>query len=118
MHLLVHDGLVLFQIIDPFVEVEVIGLPMDCCKEQTRVVDDNGTASTSSFLPFFVSGRRPFLQPHTAHKSRVSPGFTHRLVARRVIGAEPPRGIVSGGTVSFRPLPKEGREVVNVEGGW
>ncbi|KAL2103385.1 hypothetical protein ACEWY4_000253 [Coilia grayii] len=29
-------------IIDPFVEVEVIGLPVDCCKEQTRVVDDNG----------------------------------------------------------------------------
>lgn len=31
-----------FQIIDPFVEVEVIGLPVDCFKEQTRVVDDNG----------------------------------------------------------------------------
>ncbi|XP_015743367.1 1-phosphatidylinositol 4,5-bisphosphate phosphodiesterase eta-2 isoform X2 [Python bivittatus] len=30
------------EIIDPFVEVEVIGLPVDCCKEQTRVVDDNG----------------------------------------------------------------------------
>lgn len=30
------------QIIDPFVEVEIIGLPIDCCKEQTRVVDDNG----------------------------------------------------------------------------
>lgn len=30
------------QIIDPFVEVEIIGLPVDCCKEQTRVVDDNG----------------------------------------------------------------------------
>ncbi|KAK3565163.1 hypothetical protein QTP86_000352 [Hemibagrus guttatus] len=30
------------EIIDPFVEVEVIGLPIDCCKEQTRVVDDNG----------------------------------------------------------------------------
>lgn len=23
-------------------EVEIIGLPVDCCKEQTRVVDDNG----------------------------------------------------------------------------
>lgn len=36
--------LILFtsQIIDPFVEVEIIGLPVDCCKEQTRVVDDNG----------------------------------------------------------------------------
>ncbi|MBN3297105.1 PLCH1 phosphodiesterase, partial [Amia calva] len=30
------------QIIDPYVEVEIIGLPVDCCKEQTRVVDDNG----------------------------------------------------------------------------
>ncbi|KAK5863056.1 hypothetical protein PBY51_000114 [Eleginops maclovinus] len=30
------------EIIDPFVEVELIGLPVDCCKEQTRVVDDNG----------------------------------------------------------------------------
>lgn len=34
--------LLVFQIIDPFVEVEVIGLPVDCFKEQTRVVDDNG----------------------------------------------------------------------------
>lgn len=33
------------QIIDPFVEVEIIGLPVDCCKEQTRVVDDNGMKS-------------------------------------------------------------------------
>uniref|UniRef100_A0A672PFA5 Phosphoinositide phospholipase C n=1 Tax=Sinocyclocheilus grahami TaxID=75366 RepID=A0A672PFA5_SINGR len=30
------------EIIDPFVEVEIIGLPVDCGKEQTRVVDDNG----------------------------------------------------------------------------
>ncbi|XP_072888213.1 1-phosphatidylinositol 4,5-bisphosphate phosphodiesterase eta-2a isoform X5 [Hemitrygon akajei] len=30
------------EIIDPFVEVEIIGLPVDCIKEQTRVVDDNG----------------------------------------------------------------------------
>ncbi|XP_043926443.1 1-phosphatidylinositol 4,5-bisphosphate phosphodiesterase eta-1 isoform X2 [Protopterus annectens] len=30
------------EIIDPFVEVEIIGFPVDCCKEQTRVVDDNG----------------------------------------------------------------------------
>lgn len=35
----------LCQIIDPFVEVEVIGLPVDCNKEQTRVVDDNGEAT-------------------------------------------------------------------------
>ncbi|XP_033823156.2 1-phosphatidylinositol 4,5-bisphosphate phosphodiesterase eta-2 [Periophthalmus magnuspinnatus] len=30
------------EIIDPFVEVEIIGLPIDCKKQQTRVVDDNG----------------------------------------------------------------------------
>ena len=34
------------QSIDPFVEVEIIGLPVDCCKEQTRVVDDNGQSHT------------------------------------------------------------------------
>uniref|UniRef100_A0A671TER4 Phosphoinositide phospholipase C n=1 Tax=Sinocyclocheilus anshuiensis TaxID=1608454 RepID=A0A671TER4_9TELE len=28
--------------LDPFVEVEIIGLPIDCNKQQTRVVDDNG----------------------------------------------------------------------------
>ena len=39
LHLMI---LSLYQIIDPFVEVEIIGLPVDCCKEQTRVVDDNG----------------------------------------------------------------------------
>lgn len=38
--------LLFHQIIDPFVEVEIIGLPVDCCKEQTRVVDDNGGTST------------------------------------------------------------------------
>ncbi|XP_069001628.1 1-phosphatidylinositol 4,5-bisphosphate phosphodiesterase eta-2 [Embiotoca jacksoni] len=30
------------EIIDPFVEVEIIGLHVDCSKQQTRVVDDNG----------------------------------------------------------------------------
>ncbi|XP_069774673.1 1-phosphatidylinositol 4,5-bisphosphate phosphodiesterase eta-2a isoform X3 [Narcine bancroftii] len=30
------------EIIDPFVEVEIIGMAVDCFKEQTRVVDDNG----------------------------------------------------------------------------
>ncbi|KAM6980703.1 1-phosphatidylinositol 4,5-bisphosphate phosphodiesterase eta-2 [Aplochiton taeniatus] len=30
------------EIIDPFVEVEIVGLPVDCAKQQTRVVDDNG----------------------------------------------------------------------------
>lgn len=38
------------QIIDPFVEVEVIGLPVDCSKEQTRVVDDNGEAQGPAWL--------------------------------------------------------------------
>lgn len=41
--------LLVHQIIDPFVEVEIIGLPIDCCKEQTRVVDDNGSSSTDWF---------------------------------------------------------------------
>lgn len=36
------------QIIDPFVEVEVIGLPVDCRKEQTRVVDDNGEGMSAA----------------------------------------------------------------------
>lgn len=36
------------QIIDPFVEVEIIGLPMDCSKQQTRVVDDNGARPRAS----------------------------------------------------------------------
>lgn len=26
-------------------EVEIIGLPMDCSKQQTRVVDDNGACA-------------------------------------------------------------------------
>lgn len=34
-----------FQIIDPFVKVEIIGLPIDCSEQQTRVVDDNGTCA-------------------------------------------------------------------------
>ena len=37
--------LISLQIIDPFVEVEIIGLPVDCSKDQTRVVDDNGKVS-------------------------------------------------------------------------
>uniref|UniRef100_A0A2K6N7M9 Phosphoinositide phospholipase C n=1 Tax=Rhinopithecus roxellana TaxID=61622 RepID=A0A2K6N7M9_RHIRO len=41
------------EIIDPFVEVEIIGLPVDCSREQTRVVDDNGEA-------------RPWLFPEAA----------------------------------------------------
>nr|XP_020453626.1 1-phosphatidylinositol 4,5-bisphosphate phosphodiesterase eta-2-like [Monopterus albus] len=30
------------EIIDPYVEVEITGLPVDCSKQQTRVVNDNG----------------------------------------------------------------------------
>lgn len=37
------------QIIDPFVEVEIIGLPINCNKQQTRVVDDNGKCRTELF---------------------------------------------------------------------
>uniref|UniRef100_A0A674KBM0 Phosphoinositide phospholipase C n=1 Tax=Terrapene triunguis TaxID=2587831 RepID=A0A674KBM0_9SAUR len=37
-----YEGKMRGTIIDPFVEVEIIGLPVDCYKEQTRVVDDNG----------------------------------------------------------------------------
>ena len=30
------------QIIDPYVEVEVIGFPVDCAKAQTKTIQDNG----------------------------------------------------------------------------
>lgn len=43
------------QIIDPFVEVEIIGLPVDCSKEQTRVVDDNGKLSQATFRGILLS---------------------------------------------------------------
>uniref|UniRef100_A0A3B3VC97 Phosphoinositide phospholipase C n=1 Tax=Poecilia latipinna TaxID=48699 RepID=A0A3B3VC97_9TELE len=42
------------EIIDPFVEVEIIGLPVDCCKEQTRVVDDNFNPMWEETLVFTV----------------------------------------------------------------
>lgn len=32
----------LLQIIDPYVEVEIVGINVDCSKQQTKVVDDNG----------------------------------------------------------------------------
>ncbi|XP_033641885.1 uncharacterized protein LOC117302180 [Asterias rubens] len=35
------------EIIDPYVEVEVIGLPVDCAKAQTKTIQDNG------FNPFW-----------------------------------------------------------------
>lgn len=50
------------QIIDPFVEVEVIGLPVDCSKEQTRVVDDNGEGMWAP-----VPGARP---QHSCHAGK------------------------------------------------
>lgn len=43
-----------FQIIDPFVEVEIIGLPNDCSKQQTRVVDDNGMSILQFTLQYVV----------------------------------------------------------------
>ena len=32
------------QIIDPYVEIEVIGIPADNCKRRTKTVMDNGKA--------------------------------------------------------------------------
>ena len=32
----------LLQIIDPYVEVELIGIPADSCKHRTKTVMDNG----------------------------------------------------------------------------
>lgn len=56
------------QIIDPFVEVEVIGLPVDCSKEQTRVVDDNGEG-----VPAALTGQ-PVLTRHSCHAGREGKG--------------------------------------------
>lgn len=56
------------QIIDPFVEVEVIGLPVDCSKEQTRVVDDNGEGSGQGWcghqMPVCIQGCH---RPHVGY---------------------------------------------------
>jgi len=32
----------LLQIIDPYVEIELIGIPADSCKHRTKTVMDNG----------------------------------------------------------------------------
>ena len=32
----------LLQIIDPYVEIEVIGIPADNCKQRTKTIIDNG----------------------------------------------------------------------------
>ena len=34
--------LLLLQIIDPYVEIEVIGIPADNCKQRTKTIIDNG----------------------------------------------------------------------------
>ncbi|KAM4743489.1 1-phosphatidylinositol 4,5-bisphosphate phosphodiesterase eta-1 isoform 2-T2 [Anableps anableps] len=82
------------EIIDPFVEVEIIGLPIDCCKEQTRVVDDNGFnpvwEETLSFtlhmaelalVRFLVWDHDPigrdFIGQRTVAFSSLLPGYRH-----------------------------------------
>uniref|UniRef100_A0A8C5CVA3 Phosphoinositide phospholipase C n=1 Tax=Gadus morhua TaxID=8049 RepID=A0A8C5CVA3_GADMO len=82
------------EIIDPFVEVEIIGLPADCCKEQTRVVDDNGFnpvwEETLSFtlhmaevalVRFLVWDHDPigrdFVGQRTVAFSSLMPGYRH-----------------------------------------
>ncbi|XP_008423278.1 1-phosphatidylinositol 4,5-bisphosphate phosphodiesterase eta-1 isoform X1 [Poecilia reticulata] len=82
------------EIIDPFVEVEIIGLPIDCCKEQTRVVDDNGFnpvwEETLSFtlhmaelalVRFLVWDHDPigrdFIGQRTVAFSSLMPGYRH-----------------------------------------
>ncbi|XP_069804926.1 1-phosphatidylinositol 4,5-bisphosphate phosphodiesterase eta-2 isoform X2 [Dendropsophus ebraccatus] len=82
------------EIIDPFVEVELIGLPVDCCKEQTRVVDDNGFnpmweetlvftvhMPEISLIRFLVWDHDPigrdFIGQRTISLSSMMPGYRH-----------------------------------------
>ncbi|XP_066114435.1 1-phosphatidylinositol 4,5-bisphosphate phosphodiesterase eta-1 isoform X1 [Saccopteryx bilineata] len=82
------------EIIDPFVEVEIIGLPVDCCKDQTRVVDDNGfnpvweeTLTFTVHMPeialirFLVWDHDPigrdFVGQRTVTFSSLVPGYRH-----------------------------------------
>ncbi|XP_044770307.1 1-phosphatidylinositol 4,5-bisphosphate phosphodiesterase eta-2 [Neomonachus schauinslandi] len=82
------------EIIDPFVEVEVIGLPVDCSKEQTRVVDDNGfnpvweeTLVFTVHMPEITLVRflvwdhdpigRDFIGQRTLAFSSMMPGYRH-----------------------------------------
>ncbi|KAM4693928.1 1-phosphatidylinositol 4,5-bisphosphate phosphodiesterase eta-1 isoform 2-T2 [Discoglossus pictus] len=82
------------EIIDPFVEVEIIGLPVDCCKEQTRVVDDNGfnpvweeTLTFTIHMPEIALVRflvwdhdpigRDFVGQRTVAFSSLMPGYRH-----------------------------------------
>lgn len=82
------------EIIDPFVEVEIIGLPIDCCKDQTRVVDDNGfnpvweeTLTFTVHMPEIALVRflvwdhdpigRDFVGQRTVTFSSLVPGYRH-----------------------------------------
>ncbi|XP_073937658.1 1-phosphatidylinositol 4,5-bisphosphate phosphodiesterase eta-2 isoform X2 [Castor canadensis] len=82
------------EIIDPFVEVEVIGLPVDCSKEQTRVVDNNGfnpmweeTLVFTVHMPEIALVRflvwdhdpigRDFIGQRTLAFSSMMPGYRH-----------------------------------------
>ncbi|XP_069753009.1 1-phosphatidylinositol 4,5-bisphosphate phosphodiesterase eta-1 [Narcine bancroftii] len=82
------------EIIDPFVEVEIIGLPIDCCKEQTRVVDDNGfnpvweeTITFTVHMPEIALVRflvwdhdptgRDFVGERTVSFHTIMPGYRH-----------------------------------------
>uniref|UniRef100_A0A8C3VBX8 Phosphoinositide phospholipase C n=1 Tax=Catharus ustulatus TaxID=91951 RepID=A0A8C3VBX8_CATUS len=82
------------EIIDPFVEVEIIGLPVDCCKDQTRVVDDNGfnpvweeTLTFTIHMPEMALVRflvwdhdpigRDFVGQRTVAFSSLVPGYRH-----------------------------------------
>uniref|UniRef100_H0X2S3 Phosphoinositide phospholipase C n=1 Tax=Otolemur garnettii TaxID=30611 RepID=H0X2S3_OTOGA len=82
------------EIIDPFVEVEIIGLPVDCSKEQTRVVDDNGfnpmweeTLVFTVHMPEIALVRflvwdhdpigRDFIGQRTLAFSSLMPGYRH-----------------------------------------
>ncbi|XP_051013202.1 1-phosphatidylinositol 4,5-bisphosphate phosphodiesterase eta-1 isoform X1 [Acomys russatus] len=82
------------EIIDPFVEVEIIGLPVDCCKDQTRVVDDNGfnpvweeTLTFTVHMPEIALVRflvwdhdpigRDFVGQRTVTFSSLAPGYRH-----------------------------------------
>ncbi|KAM8812433.1 1-phosphatidylinositol 4,5-bisphosphate phosphodiesterase eta-1 [Rhynchonycteris naso] len=82
------------EIIDPFVEVEIIGLPVDCCKDQTHVVDDNGfnpvweeTLTFTVHMPeialirFLVWDHDPigrdFVGQRTVSFSSLVPGYRH-----------------------------------------
>ncbi|RXM29436.1 1-phosphatidylinositol 4,5-bisphosphate phosphodiesterase eta-1 [Acipenser ruthenus] len=82
------------EIIDPFVEIEIIGLPVDCCKDQTRVVDDNGfnpvweeTITFTLHMPELALVRflvwdhdpigRDFVGQRTVAFNSLMPGYRH-----------------------------------------